>query len=111
MLESLLLVAAFTVAPAPDCAAQAGWNAGREGQVAAAACSDEDYREAHRLGEALHQLKQEHAEIESRIATLAEADRGAQRRRQRQITIDLEAIRGVATTRGWPLDIAPEITP
>ena len=111
MLETLLLVAAFTIAPAPDCTAQAGWNAGREGQVAAAACRDEEYREAHRLGEALHLLKQEHAGIESRIASGTEADAGALRRRQRQITIDLEAIRGVATTRGWPLDIAPEITP
>ena len=109
MIESLLLALTFVLSPAPDCAAQAGWNTGREGKVAAEACRDEDYREAYRLGEALHQLKQEHAGIESRIAT--EADAGALRRRQRQITIDLEAIRGVATTRGWPLDIAPEITP
>lgn len=111
MIDSLLLLLALGAAPAPDCTAVAGWNAGREGGSASAACTSDDYREAHRLGAALHELKREHAGIEARLPTLPEAGHGAQRRRQRQITVDLEAIRGVATTRGWPLDIAPEITP
>lgn len=111
MLDSLLLLVALGAAPDADCAAESAWNAARAGKPAIAACSSDAYREARRLGEALHQLKQEHAAIDARIATLPAAEHGAQRRRQRQITNDLEAIRGVATTHGWPLDIAPEITP
>ena len=111
MLIAPLLAMALAAPSIADCADVAGWNAGRAGQVVSTHCPEDGYREAHRLGEALHQLKQEHATIESRIASGDQADAGPLRRRQRQITIDLEAIRGVATTRGWPLDIAPEITP
>lgn len=111
MLLAPLLVVALAAPADANCADVVGWNAGRAGHLVSERCAQEGYREAHRLGEALHQLRQEHAQIEARIATMPEAERGAQRRRQRQITVDLEAIRGVATTKGWPLDIAPEITP
>jgi hypothetical protein len=110
MLMFALFATAFAVSGSA-CDPVHGWDAGREGKPGNAACGADAYREAHRLGEALHQLKQEHAAIESRLATLTAAEQGAQRRRQRQIMIDLEAIRGVATTHGWPLDIAAEITP
>lgn len=110
MMMLAVLAAAFAASD-PACEPVLGWNAGREGRPAIVACTANEYREAHRLGEALHQLNREHAQIEAGLATIAAVDQGAQRRRQRQITIDLEAIRGVATTHGWPLDIAPEITP
>jgi hypothetical protein len=106
-----LLVLLSAATSTPDCADVAGWNAGRAGRAAPAECATEGYQEAHRLGQALHELKREHADIDARAQTTPAAELGALRRRQRQIDIDLEAIRGVATTRGWPLDIAPEITP
>lgn len=107
----LLAAALFTHQTAPACAAVDGWNQGRAGEVATAACVAADYREAHRLGEALHLLKTERDGIDPRLASVKAAEQNALRRRQRQIDTDLEAIRGVATIRGWPLDIKPEITP
>jgi len=107
----LLAAALFTHHTAPACTAVEGWNAGRTGQVAISDCNAADYREGHRLGEALHQLKTERDGIDPRLASVKAAEQSALRRRQRQIDTDLEAIRGVATIRGWPLDIKPEITP
>jgi hypothetical protein len=109
MLLSLLLAAA-NAAPAAGCTPLDGWNRGREGGIARAECGA-DYLEAHRLGDALHALKREHADLDARRRGAASAQEGEWLRRQRQIDIDLEAIRGVATTRGWPLDVAPEIKP
>jgi hypothetical protein len=109
MLLSLLLAAA-SAAPATGCTPLDGWNRGREGGPARAECGA-DYLEAHRLGDALHALKREHAELAQQNQGAAPAQDGASKRRQRQIDVDLEAIRGVATTRGWPLDVAPEIEP
>lgn len=106
-----LLTLAFAAAPANECTDAAGWTAGRDGHAAKSACVADGYREAHRLGNALYELKREHGEIESRIDATATEKQGELRRRQRQIDIDLEAIRGVATVNHWPLDIAPEITP
>jgi hypothetical protein len=108
MLVALLLSLA---AVAPDCGGLAGWNAGRDGRVADAACSAAEYVEAHRLGNALHELRVERDRIEAGATSRDAGAQAASRRRQRQIDVDLEAIRGVATTRGWPLDIPAEITP
>lgn len=112
MLPTLLLAAALSANPSmATCKEVEGWNDGRIGRVANAACAAAAYREAHRLGEALHQLRSERDEIDLRAARLKAAEQAALRRRQRQIDTDLEAIRGVATIKGWPLDITPEITP
>lgn len=90
----------------PPCAALDGWNAGRSGTEARATCDGEDYREAHRLGDALKQLQDEHARIERGLPGLEPAARAAARRRQRQLEVDLEAIRGLATIKAWPLEPA-----
>lgn len=108
----MLVALMFSIAvAAPACDGLAGWNAGRDARAADAACSATEYVEAHRLGQALHALRAERDAIEAAAGTQNADAQAASRRRQRQIDIDLEAIRGVATTRGWPLDIAAEITP
>lgn len=87
----------------PACAAVDGWNAGRAGQPADAACKTDAYLEAHRLGEALAELRSEREAIDTRIAAGTE-DAGVLRRRQRQIDVDVEAIQGVAVLHAWPQD-------
>jgi hypothetical protein len=111
MLSTLLLAAVFTAADGPGCTAVSGWNGGRAGTPADAACGDADYREARRLGDALRQLRAEREDIERRIAEADAAEKAELARRQRQIDTDLEAIRGIATIRSWPLDVKQDITP
>lgn len=112
MPHALLLAAVLFANPAaPGCGAVDGWNDGRAGTVAIVACRASEYLEAHHLGEALHQLRRERDDIDTRLVSVTLAEQNALRRRQRQIDTDLEAIRGVATIKGWPLDIAQEITP
>jgi hypothetical protein len=103
----LLFLLVFAAAPA-DCTPLAAWNAGRAGVTAAIACPEPDYREAHRLGLALHALRRERDALEVQAVQAAPGARGALRRRQRQLDTDLEAIRGLATIKGWPLDLAQE---
>lgn len=89
----------------PDCSEQNGWDTGRHGQPADAACSQEDYLEGHRLGEALADLRTEREALEVRIKAAPADTVGVLRRQQRQLDVDIEAIRGVATLRGWPDDV------
>ncbi len=110
MLTSLLLAAQLAAAPI-DCDARSGWNAGRAGQPVPEACHGDDYLEAHRLGESLKQLQDEHARIEAELPTLAPPAQASARRRQRQLDLDLEAIRGLATIKAWPLDPVPASLP
>ena len=91
-------------AHAAACADVDGWNAGRHGQRADSACTADAYAEAFRLGEALADLHARHAALETRIAAEPD-DAGALRRQQRQIGVDIEAINGVATVRGWPTQL------
>ena len=99
----------FTVfAAASACAPVDGWNAGRAGKPADAACAAAEYAEAHKLGQALHGLAGERAAIEAGMKSLAADEQGKQRRRQRQLETDIEAIHGVATIRGWPYAGAPD---
>jgi hypothetical protein len=91
-----------------DCSPQAAWSAGREGAAAAPGCGTAEYREAHRLGQAVHDLRQERDALERQAARATPDAAGALRRRQRQIDTDLEAIRGLATIKGWPLDLVQE---
>lgn len=86
------------------CGAVDGWQDGRAGKGRADGCSAAEYVEAHRLGASLHDLQVEHRSIGETLATGTAKDAGAQQRRQRQIDNDIEAIRGVATIKGWPLD-------
>ena len=102
MLLALLFAAATATAAVPGCTDQDGWNRGRAGDAARSECGA-DYQEAHRLGTALRLLDREHAQIEARVAQGTAADAGPLRRRQRQIDIDREAIRGLATIHGWPI--------
>lgn len=94
----------------PDCSELAGWNTGRTGKPADAACTADAYGEAFRLGEALADLVTRHATLDARIAKSPD-DAGALRRQQRQIDVDIEAIHGVATLRGWPTDSPKGETP
>lgn len=91
-------------AAASACAPVDGWNAGRAGKPADAACTVAEYAEAHKLGLALHGLASERAVIEAGMKSLAADEQGKQRRRQRQLETDIEAIHGVATLRGWPYE-------
>ena len=97
----------FVVFAAAQCAPVDGWNAGRAGAALAAACPAADYAEAHRLGTALFELATERAAIEARLKSLAAEEQGPQRRRQRQIDNDVEAIHGIAVIKGWPRDGTP----
>lgn len=85
-----------------DCADVDGWNDGRQGKAAQAQCESEAYAEAFRLGEALAELQTRHAALEAKLQTDT-ADAGVVRRQQRQLAVDIEAIHGVATLRGWPV--------
>src|SRR5687768_3153681 len=98
----------FVVFAAAQCAPVEGWNAGRAGRAAPAACTAADYAEAHKLGTALHELATERAAIEARLPSLPAAERGQQQRRQRQLDNDIEAIHGVATLKHWPYEGAPD---
>lgn len=89
----------------PVCTELSGWTTGRDAKPAAAACTADSYAEAHRLGAALADLRAQHAALEARIKAGA-GDIGVLRRQQRQLDVDIEAIRGVAMLRGWPDDVA-----
>ena len=89
----------------PACTELEGWTTGRDGKPADAACTAENYAEAYRLGEALADLRERHAALEVRIKPDAD-DVGLLRRQQRQLDVDIEAIRGVAMLRGWPDDVS-----
>lgn len=102
---------AVAIAANPSCTGLDGWNAGRTGAAAESNCTAEDYREAHRLGAALKQLRDEQVEIERSLPTLKPEAQAVARRRQRQLDVDLEAIRGLATIKAWPLDPVQEPTP
>ncbi|MCX7557599.1 hypothetical protein OS187_12365 [Xanthomonadaceae bacterium JHOS43] len=104
---AFVLAASALHAATPHCSDTAGWNTGRLGKPAEAACSAEGYIEAFRLGEALADLHARHAALETRIAATPD-EAGVLRRQQRQIDVDIEAIRGVATLRGWPIDTPSE---
>jgi hypothetical protein len=97
----------FAVFAAANCAPVDGWNAGRGGRPPDAACVAAGYAEAHKLGDALHALVTERAAIEAGLGALATGEQARQRRRQRQIDNDVEAIHGVATIKGWPYEGAP----
>ena len=90
-----------------DCADVDGWNDGRHGKTVKSSCEEDGYAEAFRLGEALADLEARHAALESRIQPDAE-DAGVLRRQQRQLAVDIEAIHGVATLRGWPVGTPQE---
>lgn len=89
------------------CAAVDGWQDGRAGKGRADGCSAAEYVEAHRLGASLLELQAERRAIDAKIAAKTVTDVGAQQRRQRQLDNDIEAIRGLATIKQWPLDAAP----
>lgn len=106
-MSPLSLILLLAAAPL-DCGPLAGWNAGRGGAPAASACETAEYREAHRLGQALHALRRERDALERQAADATPAALGGLRRRQRQLDTDLEAIRGLATIKGWPHDLEQE---
>ena len=106
-MSPLLFVLMIAAAPF-ECAPLAAWNAGRAGAPMADGCSTAEYREAHRLGQALHVLRRERDALEAQAGQSSPDVLGGLRRRQRQIDTDLEAIRGLATIKGWPHDLAQE---
>lgn len=89
------------------CAAVDGWQDGRAGKGRADGCDAAEYVEAHRLGASLLELQVERRGIAQAVAAKTVTDVGAQQRRQRQLDNDIEAIRGLATIKGWPVDAAP----
>lgn len=106
-LSVVLMAASSAAVQAPSCGDVDGWNAGRRGEAAAEACTAESYGEAFRLGEALADLETRRAALDVRIAEGGK-DVGALRRQQRQLDVDIEAIHGVATLRGWPVQTLSE---
>ncbi len=105
----LLAAAPAAVAVTPACSAVDGWNAGRRGAPADGGCGAEGYVEAYRLGEALAQLKARREALDAQAAGMLDKA-GALRRQQRQIDVDIEAIHGVATLRGWPVQTLSQET-
>lgn len=108
---ALSLGGATTLARAsePACTELDGWSTGRDSKAADNACNTDSYAEAYRLGEALADLRARHAALEAKIKPDAD-DVGLLRRQQRQLEVDIEAIRGVAMLRGWPDDVATRPT-
>lgn len=106
-MSPLLLVLLVAAAPI-DCAPLTAWNGGRDGAPATPGCDAAEYREAHRLGQALHALRRERDVLDAQATQATVEALGGLRRRQRQIDTDLEAIRGLATIKGWPLDLPQE---
>ncbi len=106
-LTALLLASVMgmpaSAADTPACTDLAGWNAGRTGHATNDACTQDAYAEAFSLGQSLWDLRQQRAALDPKIAAGGD-DVGLLRRRQRQIDVDIEAIRGVAVTRHWPDD-------
>lgn len=102
-LLALALCLPWSVAQAA-CSAVDGWQDGRAGKGRHDGCGEAEYVEAHRLGTSLHELEVEHRAIARKLAEAPGVDAGAQQRRQRQLDNDIEAIRGLATVKGWPLD-------
>ena len=98
----LLLAASAAAVAAPACTDVDGWNTGRRGVPADAACTADAYAEAFRLGESLAELKTRRDALDAQVAKSPD-QAGALRRQQRQIDVDIEAIHGVATLRGWPV--------
>lgn len=106
LLRIVILLAALAAAgcssPGADCRAVDGWRQGGAGLTALPGCVNRGYREAHELGSSLQALQVERASIDAQI--LEEPDAAAAlRRRQRQIDVDIEAIRGLAVIEGWDL--------
>lgn len=99
---ALVLCLPWSLAQAA-CSAVDGWQDGRAGKGRHDGCAETEYVEAHRLGASLHELEVEHRAIARKLADAPGVDAGPQRRRQRQLDNDIEAIRGVATIKGWPL--------
>lgn len=89
------------------CGAVDGWQDGRVGKGRADGCDAAEYVEAHRLGASLLELQTERRAIARKVAAKEVTDVGAQQRRQRQLDNDIEAIRGLATIKQWPLDAVP----
>lgn len=108
-----LLAIVPCLSAAADCSALEGWNSGRSGNVVASVCASTDsYLEGYRLGESLFTLEQQRKQLDEQIAADTDpASTGTLRRRQRQLDVDIEAILGVATVRGWPTKVLPENTP
>ena len=103
----MLLLAACAQAPrqqaaTPDCTPRQAWEQERLGEPLTAACQSDDYRRAARLARELSDLEAQRAQLEAAMADLSEdsAAAGQTRRRIRQIDVDIEAVRGVAVTRG-----------
>ncbi|MFA5684594.1 MAG: hypothetical protein WCZ65_03960 [Lysobacteraceae bacterium] len=88
---------------AADCRPEDGWKRGERGEAAIPGCVAPRYREAHELGRSLHELLAERKALDARIAADPAAE-GVLRRRQRQIDIDIEAIRGVVVVERWQVD-------
>lgn len=95
-----------TASAAAGCSELDGWNTGRQGQDASTECGESAYAEAYRLGEALADLQAKRAAVAGEIKAGTADDIGALRRRQRQLDVDIEAIHGVATLRGWPVEVS-----
>ena len=103
---SLLLLAACAHVPrermAADCSPRDAWERVRAGVATQAACEADDYLRAARLARELGGLEAQRAQLDASLAGLDAASPavGQTRRRIRQIDVDIEAIRGVAVTRG-----------
>ncbi|MCB1559516.1 MAG: hypothetical protein KDI75_00195 [Xanthomonadales bacterium] len=102
----VLLLAACAHAPneqaAADCSPRDAWERVRAGVATQAACEADDYLRAARLARELGGLEAQRAQLDASLAGLDAASPavGQTRRRIRQIDVDIEAIRGVAVTRG-----------
>ena len=103
---SLLLLAACAHVPrermAADCSPRDAWERVRAGEATQPACDAEEYQRAARLARELGGLEAQRAQLDTNLARLdaGSPEAGQTRRRIRQIDVDIEAIRGVAVTRG-----------
>ncbi len=92
-------------ATTPDCGKEAAFAASLAGEPAQAACTGEDYLEAHRIGSALEEM---YAEREALLADEASLD-AAERARLRVLERDIPELETLARMQGLkPPSPSPE---
>ena len=106
LLVPILLLAGCSVSGTRSCDATAGWEAGVADHRAASRCVDDAaYRDSYQLGATVAEYRARLERLAREESLLREAgverDAAAASRQQIAIQRELDALIGIATTRGW----------